>query len=73
MIKNRSIELTAGESALIGGTRITLVHKSGKRARIVVQAPEQVQIVHPIPNLSAHECASSPGTGKEHTHGQYPL
>ena len=58
---------------MIGGARITLVEKSGKRARIVVQAPEQVQIVHPIPNLSAHERASSPGTGKEHTHGQYPL
>ena len=24
-------------------------------------------------STSAHECASSPGTGKEHTHGQYPL
>ena len=58
---------------MIGGARITLVEKSGKRARIVVQAPEQVQIVHPITNPSAHECASSPGTGKEHTHGQYPL
>ena len=73
MIKNRSIELTAGESALIGGTRITLVHKSGKRARIVVQAPSGIPIVHPITNPSAHECASSPVQAKEHTHGKYPL
>ena len=63
MIKNRSIELTAGESALIGGTRITLVHKSGKRARIVVQAPEQVQIVHPITSHSAPT-----GTKQEPSH-----
>ena len=30
----RTIELAAGDSALIGGARITLVEKSGKRARI---------------------------------------
>ena len=69
----RVIELAAGDSALIGGARITLVEKSGKRARIVVQAPSGVQIQHPIPNPSAHECASSPDQGKEHPHGQYPL
>ena len=69
----RIIELTAGEAAMIGGARITLVEKSGKRARIVVQAPSGIPIVHPITNPSAHECASSPKTGKEHTHGQYPV
>ena len=69
----RIIELAAGESALIGGARITLVEKSGKRARIVVQAPSEVQILHPITNPSAHECASSPELGKEHTHGKYPV
>ena len=69
----RTIELAAGDSALIGGARITLVEKSGKRARIVVQAPEQVQIVHPITNPSAHECASSPKTGKELSHGKYAI
>ena len=31
-MSKRVIELAAGDSALIGGTRITLVHKSGKRA-----------------------------------------
>ena len=73
MTKSRSIELEAGESALIGGARITLVQKSGRRARIVVNAPEQIKIVHPIAKPSAHECASSPELGKEHTHGQYPV
>lgn len=72
-MSKRVIELAAGDSALIGGARITLVEKSGKRARIVVQAPDQVPIVHPIPNPSAHECASSPNTGKEPAHGQHPL
>ena len=69
----RTIELAAGDSALIGGARITLVEKSGKRARIVVQAPSGIPIVHPITNPSAHECASSAVTAKEHTHGQYPI
>ena len=69
----RIIELAAGDSALIGGALITLVEKSGKRARIVVQAPSEVQILHPITNPSAHECASSPKTGKEQSHGQYPV
>lgn len=69
----RVIELAAGESALIGSARITLVEKSGRRARIVVQATEDVQIQHPIHKPSAHECASSPSTGKEHSHGQHPV
>lgn len=69
----RVIELSSGDSALIGGARITLVEKSGKRARIVIEAPSEVQIQHPITNPSAHECASSPKTGKELPHGQYPL
>ena len=69
----RIIELAAGDSALIGGALITLVEKSGKRARIVVQAPSGTPIVHPIPNLSAHECASSPGTGKELSQGKYAI
>ncbi len=70
----RVIELAAGESALIGSARITLVEKSGRRARIVVQATEDVQIQHPITKPCAHECASQPYMGKEHTdHGKHPL
>lgn len=69
----RTIELIAGECALIGGARITLVEKSGRRARIVIDAPKQVQIIHPINKPGAHECASSPSQGKEHPHGQYPV
>lgn len=72
-MSKRTIELAAGDSALIGGARITLVEKSGKRARIVVQAPSGIPIVHPITNPSAHECASSPSKGKELPHGKYPI
>lgn len=72
-MSKRTIELIAGDSALIGGARITLVEKSGRRARIVIEAPEQVPIVHPISKPSAHECASSPQTGKEQSHGKYPV
>ncbi|WP_202758265.1 hypothetical protein [Delftia acidovorans] len=71
----RTIELNAGDSALIGGARITLVEKSGRRARIVIEAHEQVPIVHPIRNPSAHECASLPAAAraKEPHHGQHPV
>ena len=69
----RTIELTYGDSVLIGGARITLVEKSGRRARLVVQAPSGTPIVHPITNPSAHECASSPKTGKELSHGKYAI
>lgn len=72
-MSKRVIELAAGDCALIGGARITLVEKSGKRARIVIEAPREVQIQHPITNPSAHECASSPEQGKEHSHGEYAL
>jgi sRNA-binding carbon storage regulator CsrA len=71
----RTIEMSAGDSALIGGARITLVEKSGRRARIVIEAPEQVPIVHPLRNPSAHECASSSAAerAKEHHHGKHPV
>lgn len=72
-MSKRVIELAAGDSALIGGARITLVEKSGKRARILVQAPSCTPITHPLPIPSAHECVSSAVTAKEHTHGKYPL
>ena len=71
------IELAAGQSITVGDAIVTLQHKSGQRARLLVQAPANTPVTHPgrnpVSNPSAHECASSPGTGKEHTHGQYPL
>lgn len=67
----RYIELAAGESLQVAGCTITLVKKSGQRARISVHAAPGQQIVHPIP--SAHECAPTPAPGKEHPHGQHPL
>ena len=72
-MNKRFIDLVVGDSALIGGARVTLIEKSGKRARIVVQAPDSVQIVHPITHPSAHECASSPDVGKEFSHGKHPV
>ena len=74
MTKLRTIELDAGTSVLIGDARVTLLEKSGRRARVVIAAPEDVKIVHPITTTtnSAHECASLP-TSKEHPHGKHPL
>ena len=74
MIRLRTIELDAGTSVLIGGARVTLLEKSGRRARVVIAAPDDVEIVHPITTTTtgAHECASFPAT-KEHTHGKHPV
>lgn len=72
-MNRRYIELAAGDSFSVGGATVTLQQKSGKRARIVVQAPSGIPIVHPITNPSAHECASSPKTGKELSHGKYAI
>lgn len=71
------IELAAGQSITVGDTTVTLQHKSGQRARLLVQAPTNTPVTHPgrnpTSNLSAHECAPSPELGKEHTHGKYPV
>lgn len=71
------IELAAGQSITVGDATVTLQHKSGQRARLLVQAPANTHVTHPgrnpISNPSAHECASSPVQAKEHTHGKHPL
>lgn len=71
------IEVRAGESFAIGGATVTLEHKSGQRARLLVQAesctPVSLPGRKPTTNPSAQECASSAGKAKEHTHGQYPV
>lgn len=70
----RHIELRAGESLLVAGCRITLIQKSGQRARISVQAAPGLDVVHPVPpsyqQPRAHECASS---HEGATHGKHPL
>ena len=71
------IELAAGQSITVGDAIVTLQHKSGQRARLLVQAPANTPVTHPgrnpVSNPSAHECAPSTVTAKEHTHGQYPV
>ena len=65
------IELVVGQSITVGDTIVTLQHKSGQRARLLVQAPANTPVTHPgrnpVSNPSAHECASSPELDKEHT------
>lgn len=67
------IELSAGQTLTIGNSTVTLEHKSGHRARLLVQAPPDVEIVSPARSQTsitcAHECASSPAKAKEQPHG----
>lgn len=65
------IELAAGQSITVGDTIVTLQHKSGQRARLLVQAPTNTSVTHPgrnpVSNPSAHECAPCPARAKERT------
>lgn len=67
------IELAAGQSLTIGGATVTLERKTGQRARLTVLAPADLPIIRPKTHPRAHECASSPDQGKEHTHGKHPV
>lgn len=71
------IELAAGQSITVGDTIVTLQHKSGQRARLLVQAPSDTTVTHPgrnpVSNPSAQECAPSPNQAKEHTHGKHVI
>ena len=67
------IELSAGDAIQVGDTTITLIEKSGRRARLTVQASACTAVTRQPATTtpSALECA--PSTPKEPTHGQYPL
>lgn len=68
------MDLRQGQVLLIGDSRIVLEHKSGQAARLCIEAPRDVKITRqPTETTSAQECASSPSTGKEQSHGQYPV
>lgn len=71
-ISTMQAELRVGEWLQIGATRITLAKKDGQRARLVVQAPKDMPIRR-MNQTSAQECASTPETGKEYTHGKHPV
>lgn len=65
------IELSTGDAIQVGHATITLVEKSGKRARLTVQAPACTTVTRQPATTtpSAQECA--PSTPKECLHGQY--
>lgn len=69
------IELSAGDAIQVGDATITLVEKSGRRARLTVQASACTAVTRQPATTtpSALECASSALTAKEHTHGQHPI
>lgn len=68
------LDMSLGQSLLIGDTRVSLVKKHGQAAHLRIEAPPSVRIRRPEPsNTSALECASSPEQGKEHIHGQHPV
>ncbi len=67
-IGNLSIDLRIGETFCVGDALIRLERKDGRRVRLLVQAPRTTKIQTPS-KPCAQECASSPATGKEQSHG----
>ena len=66
------IELSAGDAIQVGDATITLIEKSGRRARLTVQASACTAVTRqPATTPSAQECA--PSKPKEPIHGQYPI
>ncbi|WP_046970313.1 hypothetical protein [Dyella japonica] len=46
------LELSAGDTLVVGGTRIKLEHKSGKRARLVIVGESPIECIKagaPVP------------------------
>lgn len=68
-----STTLLVGERLQVGDVVITVCKKDGQRAKLEILAPRSTRITRPQTNNSAQECASSPGTGKEQSHGQHAL
>lgn len=68
-----STTLRVGQSLQIGDAIVTVCQKDGQSAKLEVVAPRSTKIVRPITNHSAQECASSPSTGKEQSHGEYAV
>ena len=66
------VEIRTGESFTIGDSTVTLEHKSGQRARLLVQAGAGIVVSHPGRksniNPGAQECASS-ASAKDLSHG----
>ena len=63
------LDMSLGQSLLIGDTRVSLVKKHGQAAHLRIDAPRDVCIRRPILKPGALECASS-SEDKELTHGQ---
>lgn len=59
-------ELRAGQTLKIGDAVLTLVDKSGKKARLTIVAPQETRISVPH---RAQECAPK----QEQAHGQHSL
>ena len=60
MTAARIIEIKSGEAFEVGDATVTLLQKSGRTARICVQAPAHITITHPL-KPAAHEARVTHG------------
>lgn len=67
-MSTKQVELKVGESMRVGSTIITLLEKSGQRARLKVSASEKVRIEHPLPKVQSY---ASEGIGNTTNQNSY--
>lgn len=68
-MKRKVIDLKVGETMQAGNARITLEHKSGQLARLIVQADEETQVCSPkeIQRMSAVHSHKENGNNGQHS------
>ena len=66
------IEIAQGEVLTIGDTQVRLIHKSGRKARLQVDAPKHIPIQQPRSAAKAARMSVLP-TNQEQPHGQHPI
>ena len=68
-MRKKTIDLKVGETMQAGAARITLAHKSGQLARLIVQADEHTTVRSP----KEIQRRSAVHPEKENSNGEHPI
>lgn len=72
-MKKKVIDLKVGETMQAGPARITLEHKSGRLARLIVHADEAVEINSPKELGKSNQRMSAVRPDQENSNGEHTL
>lgn len=72
-MRKKTIDLKVGETMQAGPARITLEHKSGQLARLIVQADAEVEINSPKELGKRNQRMSAVHPQKENSNGEHAI